>query len=365
MLLSSPLPSLNQHRLLVANNSSKWPQAIKEEHDALVKNGTWFLVPRASNTNVVDGKWAYRLKQDKNGAITRYKARFIAKGFDNNQLDVRNAFLHGNLKEQVYMKQPPGFIDPQRPNHVCLLHKSLYGLKQAPHAWFKSLFKALFDLSFKGSKTDPSLFIYSRGHAFLYILVYVDDIIVTGNKDNIDNILCQLGSTFALKDLEPLKYFLGIEIVSHVSGILLYQKKYILELLKSASLSNCNLMVISSSFSLDDSTAFLIHSIDLLRPSGRVNGKIRLKMSMRQRVDVNNYQIAPQHGFYYTNAPPPNYGQYPPYNAWPLSSVSPSLATESSHHSYNYRSSSDSYSIYYHGGYYAPPPPPQTQHTKQ
>nr|GEU33917.1 retrovirus-related Pol polyprotein from transposon TNT 1-94 [Tanacetum cinerariifolium] len=162
----------------VANNSTKWPQAIIEEHDALVKNGTWFLVPRASNTNVVDGKWAYRLKQDKNGAITRYKARFIAKGFDNNQIDVRNAFLHENIKEQVSMK-PPGFIDPQRPNHVCLLHKSLYGLKQAPHAWFKRLFKALFDLMLKGSKTDPSLFIYSRGHAFLYMLVYVDDIIVT------------------------------------------------------------------------------------------------------------------------------------------------------------------------------------------
>ncbi|GJY00447.1 pentatricopeptide repeat-containing protein [Tanacetum coccineum] len=154
------------------------------------------------------------LKRDKNGAITCYKARFVAKGFrqqpgidfhetfspivksttiravlslaiTNNwplrQLEVHNAFLHGNLKEQVYMKQPPGFIDPQRPNHVCLLHKALYGLKQAPRAWFERLSKALFDFGFKGSKTDPSLFIYSRGHTFLYTLVYVyvDDIIVT------------------------------------------------------------------------------------------------------------------------------------------------------------------------------------------
>ncbi|GJY42604.1 putative RNA-directed DNA polymerase [Tanacetum coccineum] len=177
------------------------------------------------------------------------------------QLDIQNAFLHGNLKEQVYMKQPPGFIDPQRPNHVCLLHKSLYGLKQAPRAWFERLSKALFDLGFKGSKTDPSLFIYSRGDTLLYILVYVDDIIVTGNnKGTIDNIICQLGSAFALKDLGPLNYFLGIEIVPYVSSILLSQKKYILELLQSAGLSNCNPMsspmVTSSSLSLDDSTAF-------------------------------------------------------------------------------------------------------------
>ncbi|GKC46050.1 tryptophan aminotransferase-related protein 3-like protein [Tanacetum coccineum] len=252
---------ISTERLYIARH---WRQAMKEEYDALMKNGTWSLVPRASNTNVVDGKWVYRLKRDKNGAITRYKARFVAKGFRQQpgidfhetfspvvksttiravlslavtndwplrQLDIQNAFLHGNLKEQ------------------------------APRAWFERLSKALFDLGFKGSKTDPSLFIYSRGDTLLYILVYVDDIIVTGNnKGTIDNIICQLGSAFALKDLGPLNYFLGIEIVPHVSGILLSQKKYILELLQSAGLSNCNPvsspMVILSSLSLDDNTAF-------------------------------------------------------------------------------------------------------------
>ncbi|GJX79086.1 putative RNA-directed DNA polymerase [Tanacetum coccineum] len=178
----------------VANNSPEWRQAMKEEYDALMKNGTWSLVPRASTTNVVDGKWVYRLKRDKNGAIIRYKARFVAKGF-RQQPDIQNAFLHGNLKEHVYMKQPLGFIDQQRPNH-----------------------------------------------------------------GTIDNIICQLGSAFALKDLGSLNYFLGIEIVPHVSDILLSQKKYILELLQSVGLSNCNpvssRMVTSSSLSLDDSTAF-------------------------------------------------------------------------------------------------------------
>nr|GEX48904.1 retrotransposon protein, putative, Ty1-copia subclass [Tanacetum cinerariifolium] len=278
----------------VANNFSEWRQAMKEEHDALMKNGTWSLVPHASNTNVIDDKWVYRLKRDKNGVVTCYKARFIAKGFRQQpgidfhetfspvvksitiravlslavtndwplrQLDIQNTFLHGNLKKQVYMKQPSGFIDPQRPNHVCLLHKSLYGLKQAPRAWFVHLSKALFDLGFKGFKTNPSLFIYSRGDTLLYIMIYVDDNIVTcNNKGTIDNIFCQLEFAFSLKDLRPLNNFFGIKIVSHVSDTLLSQKKYILELLQSDGLSNCNLvsspLVTSSSLSLDDNTAF-------------------------------------------------------------------------------------------------------------
>ncbi|GJV34316.1 retrovirus-related pol polyprotein from transposon TNT 1-94 [Tanacetum coccineum] len=224
-------------------------------------------------------QWVYRLKRDKNGSITCYRARFIAKGFQkqpsidfpetfspvvklttiravlslavtNNwplrQLDVHNAFLHGNLKEQ------------------------------ASRAWFECLSKALFDLDFKGSKTDPSLFIYSRGHTLLYIQVYVDDIIVTGNKKGtIDNIISQLGFAFALKDLGPLNYFLGIKIVPYVFGILLSQKKYILELLQSDGLSNCNPvsspMVTSSSLSLDDNTAFSNLLKDLLSSWYRLN----------------------------------------------------------------------------------------------
>ncbi|GJW41650.1 putative RNA-directed DNA polymerase [Tanacetum coccineum] len=223
----------------VANNSPEWRQAMKEEYDALMKNGTWSLVPRASNTNVVDG-----CRQQpgidfhetfspvvKSTTIRAVLSLAVTNDWPLRQLDIQNAFLHGNLKER------------------------------APRAWFERLSKALFDLGFKGSKTDPSLFIYSRGDTLLYILVYVDDIIVTGNnKGTIDNIICQLGSAFALKDLGPLNYFLGIEIVPHVSGILLSQKKYILELLQSAGLSNCNPvsspMVTSSSLSLDDSTAF-------------------------------------------------------------------------------------------------------------
>ncbi|GJZ06535.1 retrotransposon protein, putative, ty1-copia subclass [Tanacetum coccineum] len=224
----------------VANNSPEWRQAMKEEYDALMKNGTWSLVPRTSNTNVVDGIDFHETFSPvvKSTTIRAVLSLAVTNDWPPRQLDIHNAFLHGNLKEQ-----------------------SLYGVKQAPHAWFERLSKALFDLGFKGSKTNPSLFIYLRGDTLLYILVYVDDIIVTGNnKGTIANIICQLGSAFALKDLGPLNYFLGIEIVPHVSDILLSQKKYILELLQSVGLSNCNpvssFMVTSSSHSLDDSIAF-------------------------------------------------------------------------------------------------------------
>ncbi|GJW13377.1 beta-grasp domain-containing protein [Tanacetum coccineum] len=132
-----------------ANKSPKWRAAMAEEYDALMRNATWSLVPPIPNANVVDCKWVYKLKRDQTGAITRYKARLVAKGF-NQQQDVQNDFLHGELHETVYLRQPSGFVDPIKPDHLCLLHKSLYGLKQVSRAWFHRLTKA-FDYWFRGS----------------------------------------------------------------------------------------------------------------------------------------------------------------------------------------------------------------------
>jgi hypothetical protein len=96
------------------------------------------------------------------------------------QLDVSNAFLQGHLNEEVYMEQPPGFIDKDQPHLVCKLHKAIYGLKQAPRAWFTGLSTFLLELGFKGSLVDTSLFIYIHGSIQMYMLVYVDDILITG-----------------------------------------------------------------------------------------------------------------------------------------------------------------------------------------
>ena len=154
----------------VASQYPKWCEAIDAEFQALQRQQTWSLVLAPPNVNLVGCKWVYKLKLNSDGSISRYKARLVAKGFHQQagvdyhetfshvikpttvrlvlvivvscnqslrQLDVSNALLHGFLKEEVYMQQPPSYVDPLHPSYVCKLHKSLYGLKQAPRAWFE------------------------------------------------------------------------------------------------------------------------------------------------------------------------------------------------------------------------------------
>jgi Reverse transcriptase (RNA-dependent DNA polymerase) len=156
------------------------------------------------------------------------------------QLDVQNAFLHGDLYETVYMAQPPGFVDPTCPSHVCLLHKSLYGLKQSPRAWFNTLTSALLSYGFKGSQYDPSFFVFSSASKLVVLLVYVDDLILTGNDSAIiSDVISFLQSKFAIKDLGTLHYFLGIEVSSLATGLLLTQTKYISDLLDRTNMLDC------------------------------------------------------------------------------------------------------------------------------
>lgn len=135
------------------------------------------------------------------------------------QLDVLNAFLHGHLQKNVYMVQPPGFVDPHKPNYVCKLHKSLYVLKQATRAWYEELYQCLLSLGFQSSAADPSLF--SKVDQYTtFILVYVDDIILTGNSSSYcQQLIHQLQTKFSMKDLGPPHFFLGIEVhrTSHLS----------------------------------------------------------------------------------------------------------------------------------------------------
>jgi hypothetical protein len=164
------------------------------EFMALEKNRTWHLVPPKKGRNIVDCKWVSKIKRKQDGSLDRNKARLVAKefkqrygidyvdtfspvvkpttirivlsiaisrGWSLRQLDVQNAFLHGILEEEVYMKQPPGYEDKEKPSYVCKLDKALYGLKQAPRAWYARLSKKFFDLGFRSSKADTSLFFYN------------------------------------------------------------------------------------------------------------------------------------------------------------------------------------------------------------
>lgn len=162
----------------------------------------------------------------------------VAKGWS-----MSSAFLHGELKEPVYMYQPPGFEDPNRPNHVCRLTKALYGLKQAPRAWFDTFSEFLIDFGFCCSKSDPSLFTYHKGDKTLVLLLYVDDILLTGSDEALlQDLLASLKQRFPMKDLGKPSYFLGIEIESYDGGLFLHQAAYVRDILHQTAMYECNPM---------------------------------------------------------------------------------------------------------------------------
>lgn len=273
---SSPSPDYLQTEppnFTVAARLPEWREAMDSEFVALQRQCTWSLVPSTSSHNIIGCRWVYKLKRNSDGSVARYKARLVAKGFHQQagldydetfspvvkpptvriilslaahhrwslrQLDVSNAFLHGFLKEDVFMQQPPGYVDSAFPTHVCKLHKSLYGLKQAPRAWFERFTSHLLAIGFCASVADPSLFVFRRNGVVLYLLLYVDDIILTGNSSfAITDLISQLASNFELKDLGPLRYFLGLQVDSTAGGLFVHQRKYITDLLSKFHMVDC------------------------------------------------------------------------------------------------------------------------------
>lgn len=153
------------------------------------------------------------------------------------QMDVNNAFLHGTLTEDVYMSQPAGFIHSSFPNYVCKLQKALYGLKQAPHAWFHALRDFLLNYGFSNAKSDTSLFIYKSGSTIAYFLIYVDDLLLTGNDPSfLRDFKASLAEKFSLKDLDLPSHFLGVEILPTTSRLFLTQHHNIRDLLQRANM---------------------------------------------------------------------------------------------------------------------------------
>lgn len=173
------------------------------------------------------------------------------------QLDISNAFLNGDLDEEIYMKLPPGYVDRTGnqlpPNAVCKLQKSLYGLKQASRQWFLKFSTTLISLGFIQSNADHTCFLKLADSLFLCVLVYVDDIIIASNNDSeVDLLKTQLHSHFKLRDLGALKYFLGLEIARTSEGIHICQRKYALDLLDETGLLGCK----TSSIPMDPHVKF-------------------------------------------------------------------------------------------------------------
>jgi hypothetical protein len=260
--------SLNTHTepksYAEASKYECWNLAMQVELLALENNGTWEIVDLPANVKPIGCRWVYKIKHHADGSIERFKARLVAKGYSQvegidyfdtyspvaklttvrtvialasikgwfiHQLDVNNAFLHGDLHEDVYMLIPPG-VHSAKPNQVCKLVKSLYGLKQASRKWNEKLTAFLFSLNFTQAYSDHSLFVRQTASSFLLLLVYVDDVIIAGDSfTEMESIKAALHHSFKIKDLGKLKYFLGLEVAHSSKGISVCQRKYCIDLL--------------------------------------------------------------------------------------------------------------------------------------
>ncbi|GKA11892.1 ribonuclease H-like domain-containing protein [Tanacetum coccineum] len=250
--------------LAEALSDSNWVEAMNNDIEALNRNNTWAICDLPVGRKSIGSKWIWKIKYKASGDIERYKARLVAKGFSQKegfdydktfspvvkmvtvrclisivvvnkwplyQLDVNNAFLYGDLVEDVYMTLPDGYNNVDK-FKVCKLNKSLYGLKQAPRQWNAKLTTALAEHGFEQSKFDYSLYTKHISGMFIALLVYVDDIVITGSDiDGINEYKLFLSTKFLIKDLGSLKYFLGIEIIENDLGLCMTQRKYCMELL--------------------------------------------------------------------------------------------------------------------------------------
>ncbi|KAI3510720.1 hypothetical protein L1887_17853 [Cichorium endivia] len=255
--------------VLDALDDDDWTKAMEEELSEFKRNNVWDLVPRPSNH-----RWVFRNKLDDLGTVVRNKARLVAKGYSQieglnydetyapvarleaiciflayaahkniivHQMDVKSAFLQGDLQETVYLQQPPGFEDVSRPNHVYRLNKAVYGLKQSPRAWYETLSTFLVSSGYGRGVIDPTFFVRSHQNNIMIVQVYVDDIIFgSTNQAMVDEFAKVMTDKFHMSMNREINFFLGLQIKQTKRGIFIHQEKYKNELLKKFSLENCS-----------------------------------------------------------------------------------------------------------------------------
>jgi len=276
---------LVQHMALLADSepvhfeeairSDIWRAAMIEEIKSIEKNDTWELVSLPAKKTPISVKWVFKTKLKSDGTVAKHKARLVAKGFMQKEgidyseifapvarletvrmivalatwknwklwhLDVKSAFLNGPLEEEVFVVQPPGFINKGHEDKVLRLKKALYGLKQAPRAWNKRIDSFLSGCGFQKCLVEHGVYVKSLNHSdILFLCLYVDDLLITGSTTaGIDKLKQDLKGEFEMSDMGTLSYFLGLEFVQTDQGLFMHQRKYILEILKKFHMLNCN-----------------------------------------------------------------------------------------------------------------------------
>ncbi|XP_073148775.1 retrovirus-related Pol polyprotein from transposon TNT 1-94 isoform X1 [Henckelia pumila] len=268
-LLTEDGESSSFHEATQSSDVSLWMTAMQEELEALDRNKTWNLVTLPRGRKAIGNRWVYKIKRDGNNQVERYRARLVVKGYaqkegiDFNeifspvvrlstvrvvlalcavfnlhleQLDVKTAFLHDDLEEEIYMLQPEGFAEKGKENLVCRLNKSLYGLKQAPRCWYKRFDFYIMSLGYNRLSADPCTYFKRSGdNDYIILLLYMDDMLVAGpNKDRVQELKAQLAREFDMKDLGPANKILGMQVHRDRSNrkIWLSQKNYLKKVLQ-------------------------------------------------------------------------------------------------------------------------------------
>ncbi|GKD53303.1 retrovirus-related pol polyprotein from transposon TNT 1-94, partial [Tanacetum coccineum] len=264
------LTSVEPKNFKQAMTEPSWIDAMQEEIHEFERIEVWELVPCPDKVFLIKLKWIYKVKTNEYGGVLKNKARLVAQGFRQEegidfeesfapvarieairifvanaahknmtiyQMDVKMAFLNGELKEEVYVSQPEGFVDQDNPSHVYKLKKALYGLKQAPRAWYDMLLSFLISQQFLKCAVNPTLFTRHARNDILLVQIYVDDIIfVSTNTAMCNEFANQMTTKFKMSMMGQMSFFLGLQISQSPRGIFINQSKYASEIVKKYGL---------------------------------------------------------------------------------------------------------------------------------
>lgn len=307
------------HQAISSSNKDHWIKAMNEELKSIEDNKTWTLTDLPSNRKSIGSRWVFKEKKNESGEVVKYKARLVAQGFTQKygedydetfapvarsttlrvllsvagkrnyvvkQYDVKTAFLNGDLEEEIYMRQPPGFKE-KNDDRVYKLHKSLYGLKQAARIWNFTLDHELKNIGFMQSETDKCLYVLCERDSLCYLLVHVDDMLLASNDDTLlKKTAAKIGQKFEIKDLGNVKHYLGIDITKDNDGnYMMSQTTYIKKIVDTANLNDAKF----SKFPLDTGY-FKLNDIGELLPDNHMYIKLigmLLYLSTHSRPDIS------------------------------------------------------------------------------